>query len=55
MEKVEIPKEILKLIEERKIARQNKNWTKSDELRETIKKLGFELSDTADGDTEILS
>lgn len=53
-EKLDIPEEVLKLVRERKIARQNKDWSKSDEIREAIKKLGFDLSDNSDGDTEIV-
>ena len=45
----EIPEEILKLVEERKIARENKDWKKSDELRELIQEKGFEIKDTKQG------
>ena len=48
----EIPQEICELVEERKIARQNKNWAKSDELRELISKKGYSVKDTANG-TEV--
>ena len=48
-EKQEIPQEILDLIEQRKIARQNKEWTKSDEIRDLIKSKGFEIKDTKNG------
>jgi cysteinyl-tRNA synthetase len=48
-EKIEIPKKVLKLVEERESARKEKNWEKSDKLREEIKKLGFEISDTSEG------
>jgi cysteinyl-tRNA synthetase len=44
-EKIEIPEEILNLIEERKKAREDKNWSKSDELRTIIENLGFILED----------
>ena len=47
-----IPEEILKLKEERDIARTNKDFVKSDELRDKIKDLGYEVLDTPDG-TEI--
>ncbi len=47
--KEEIPQEILKLIEERKQARQNKDWEKSDELRDLIKEKGYEIKDTKNG------
>ena len=36
----EIPEEIQKLAEERKIAKQNKNWEKADKIREEIKQKG---------------
>ena len=49
---IKIPKEIEVLIEERKIVRKEKNWTKSDQLRDKIKNLGYELKDTSEG-TEI--
>lgn len=44
-----IPKEIKELVEERNKARQEKNWQKSDELREKIKELGYIIKDTANG------
>lgn len=45
----EIPEEILKLVEQRKIARQNKDWIKSDELRDLINNQGYDIKDTANG------
>ena len=45
----EIPEEILKLVEQRKIARQNKDWAKSDELRDLIHMQGYDIKDTANG------
>ena len=53
-EKIEeqVPEEILVLVEERKKARENKNWSKSDELRELINQKGYEIKDTKRG-TEI--
>ena len=41
----EIPQEVLELIEERKIARQNKDWAKADGLREKIRNMGYEVRD----------
>lgn len=38
-----------KLIEERKIARQTKNWTRSDEIRDELNKLGVVVKDNPDG------
>ena len=46
---IEIPEEVLKLVEERKQARQEKNWAESDRLRDVIKEKGYEVKDTKDG------
>lgn len=40
-----IPNEVLKLAEERKRARQKKDFGKSDELRKEIEKLGYQIED----------
>ena len=53
-ENIEIPKEILELVEERKIARENKDWAKSDELRDSIREKGYEIKDTKEG-SEIMA
>lgn len=45
----EIPQEILNLVEQRKIARENKDWIKSDELRELINQKGYDIKDTKQG------
>jgi len=45
-----IPEEIIKLVEERKIARANKDWNKGDELRDQIKSLGYEIKDSESGE-----
>ena len=47
--KEEIPQEILDLAEQRKIARENKDWAKSDELRDLINEKGYEVKDTKNG------
>ncbi|MFZ3011759.1 MAG: cysteine--tRNA ligase [Minisyncoccia bacterium] len=44
-----IPAEILKLKDEREEARQNKDFKKSDELRDKINALGYEVKDTGEG------
>jgi cysteinyl-tRNA synthetase len=44
-----IPAEIKKLVKERELARKNKEWQKSDELRVQIEKHGFLVEDTKDG------
>jgi cysteinyl-tRNA synthetase len=48
-EKLEVPSEIKKLVNEREKARENKEWKKSDELRQKIKKLGWWVDDTSEG------
>jgi len=48
-EKLDLPEEIIQIIEERKIARQNKDWNKSDELRDKLDSLGYTVKDTKDG------
>ena len=44
-----IPEEVQKLMQERKIARQEKNWQLSDELRDKIKELGYIVKDSKEG------
>jgi len=46
---IEIPDIIKKLTEEREQTRKGKNWKLSDELREKIRKEGFEVEDTKSG------
>lgn len=48
-EEFEIPEEIMQIIEERKQARIEKNWNKSDELRDKLISLGYNVKDTSDG------
>ncbi len=50
-EQIEIPEEILKLVEERKKARENKDWKLSDEIRDIIKEKGYIIKDSKDGCT----
>ena len=45
----EIPQEILDLVEQRKVARQDKNWAESDRLRDLIAEKGYSVKDTKDG------
>ena len=45
----ELPQEILDLVEKRKQARMDKDWAKSDELRELIQSKGYEVKDTKNG------
>jgi cysteinyl-tRNA synthetase len=44
-----IPEEIKKLLKQRENARNEKDWNKSDKLREQIKKLGYNVDDTSEG------
>ena len=48
-ESEELPEEIKALVEERKQARAEKNWAKSDEIRDRIISLGYGIKDTKDG------
>lgn len=45
----DIDENIKDLIKKREIARQNKDWSESDELRDQILQLGIELKDTSNG------
>jgi cysteinyl-tRNA synthetase len=48
-ENVEIPDDVLKIADEREVARKNKDWKKSDALREKIKKKGWQVDDIKEG------
>ena len=43
-----VPKEVMKLVEERKIARKNKDFGESDRLRREIEKMGYAVEDEKD-------
>ncbi len=45
----ELPADIRAMVEERAAARKEKNWKRSDELRDAIKAAGYTLEDTAAG------
>ena len=47
----EIPEDVQKLLEQRNLARQEKNWALSDELRDKIKVYGYTVKDSKDGTT----
>lgn len=47
----EIPAEVIAIAEERLNFRKEKNWAKSDELRDKISALGYEIKDSKDGYT----
>ena len=49
--KITIPEEIEKLLEQRKQARQEKNWALSDKIRDEIKEKGYIVKDTKEGMT----
>lgn len=46
---IEVPDDVLALVEERQLARKNKDWKKSDELRDAIKAKGWIVEDTKAG------
>jgi len=48
-EKISVPDEVRRLVEEREKYRKLGEWKKADELREKIKKLGFYVDDTEEG------
>ncbi len=48
-EEENLPDKIKKMVEERQKARIEKNWVLSDELREKIKKFGYEIDDSESG------
>ena len=41
--------DLLDLVEQRRVAKQNKDWAKADELRAQITALGYAVKDTKDG------
>ena len=47
----EIPAEVKAIADERFVARQNKDWAKSDELRDKLLSLGYAVKDAKDGYT----
>jgi len=49
LEKEELSEEIVDLLEERRIARENKDWQRSDYLRDKLKSLGIKVLDTPNG------
>jgi cysteinyl-tRNA synthetase len=44
-----IPEEIMISVDEREIARKNKDWQKADELRDKVKDLGYIIEDSKEG------
>lgn len=49
VETIDLPEEILKIVEERKKAREEKNWVKSDELRDKLQTMGYIVKDSKEG------
>lgn len=47
-----VPQEVMNLLEERRKAREDKNWEASDQIREEIHNLGYQVLDT-DGEQKI--
>ena len=47
--KLDIPEEIQKLLDERKLARENKNWELSDKIRDIIQEKGYIIKDSKNG------
>ncbi|MBD3311421.1 MAG: class I tRNA ligase family protein [Candidatus Magasanikbacteria bacterium] len=48
-EEVEIPSQVQALLDKRAKAREEKDWKKSDEIREEIEKMGYRLEDSDEG------
>ncbi|MBQ8891950.1 MAG: cysteine--tRNA ligase [Bacilli bacterium] len=48
-DEVEIPKEVLELVEQRTKYKKEKNFTEADKVREEIERLGYRVLDTRDG------
>ena len=48
-EKLDVPINILKLVNEREHARKNNDWTKSDNIRQELDKIGWNIKDTPSG------
>jgi len=49
IKEAELPSEVLTLAQERQTAREQKDWAKSDQLRDKIKDLGWEVKDSNQG------
>jgi cysteinyl-tRNA synthetase len=48
-EKIKVPAEVQKLVQEREACRKAKDWKKSDEIRNKIKSLGYAVDDAPEG------
>lgn len=49
--KIELPEDILELVEKRKNAREQKDWAESDRIRDILKEKGYQVKDSKDGMT----
>jgi cysteinyl-tRNA synthetase len=49
LSEVEVPEEIMEIIQRREVARRTKNWAESDRLRDELKDLGWAVEDTSTG------
>lgn len=49
IEKIDLPQEVLDILEERKLARENKDFTLSDTLRDKLIDIGYKILDTKEG------
>jgi len=48
-EKLDVPSNVLKLVNEREKARKNNDWANSDKIREELDKIGWNIKDTPSG------
>ena len=49
--KIEIPEEVKELLEQRKLAREEKNWSESDRIRDILREKGYQVKDSKEGMT----
>lgn len=49
LKEIDIPENIQEIIDEREQARKDKDWKKSDELRDKLERLGYGIKDTSEG------
>ena len=48
-EEQSLPEEVQKLVDERNIARENKNWAESDRIRDILIGMGYTVKDSKEG------
>lgn len=49
--KIELPEEVEDLIKQRTLARENKDWSLSDKIRDELKQMGYNVKDSKEGMT----